>query len=525
MKEGESHVSFWETVEVAAGMGKRYHWVLLGLIVVALLLGALRPDARARLRVAVLLIIASFVAMLACGAILHGGALDWQAAGVRYVHFASQIMLAIGVINLGSVLLFRVLLGQLKLEPAPILRDTLLGITYIVVAITLLARHGVNLSGIVATSAVVTAVIGFSLQDTLGNIMGGVALQLERSIAVGDWVRVGDVEGVVREIRWRQTSIETRSWDTVVLPNSQLMKSQVTIWGRRAGKPRLHRIAVEFLVDYQYLPGDVIGAVERALRAEAIPNVARDPQPDCVVREFKESAEQYAVRYWLTDFAKDTPTSSEVRERLFVALRRAGIPFYASAMNVLMTMENRSRAERMRQEEAARRVAALRGVNLFDPLTDAERAEVSDRLSAAPFRRGEVITRQGNEAHFLYILAKGEAEVRVAAGSGSDSHPVAKLGPGQVFGEMGLMTGERRTATVVALADAMCYRLDKEGFQDVLRRRPEIAEAISKLLAERKAELDAKTQGLDAEAARQQARRTQGDLLQSIRRFFMLEGL
>lgn len=119
-------------------------------------------------------------------------------------------------------------------------------------ALTLLGRHGVDLSEIIATSAVVTAVIGFSLQDTLGNIMGGMALQLEQSIGVGDWVRVGEVEGIVREIRWRQTSIETRSWETVVVPNSALMKSQVTVLGRRQGQPRLHRISVEFNVDFRH---------------------------------------------------------------------------------------------------------------------------------------------------------------------------------------------------------------------------------------------------------------------------------
>src|SRR5439155_5677380 len=140
---------------------------------------------------------------------------------------------------------------------APILRDTLLGISYVVVALTLLGRHGVDLSGIVATSAVVTAVIGFSLQDTLGNVMGGVALQMEQSIGVGDWVRIGEVEGLVREIRWRQTSIETRNWDTVVIPNSQLMKSQVTVLGRRSGQPRQHRMSVPFNVDFRHDPGSV----------------------------------------------------------------------------------------------------------------------------------------------------------------------------------------------------------------------------------------------------------------------------
>ena len=153
--------------------------------------------------------------------------------------------------------------------------------------------------------------------------MGGVALQLERSVAVGDWVRVGEVEGLVREIRWRQTSIETRNWDTVVIPNSLLMKSQVTVLGRREGKPRLHRMWVYFNVDYRHAPAEVIDAVEQALRADAIPDVAADPPPNCILNDFKESYGSYAVRYWLTDFASDDPTSSEVRARIFAALQRA----------------------------------------------------------------------------------------------------------------------------------------------------------------------------------------------------------
>ena len=100
---------------------------------------------------------------------------------------------------------------------------------------------------------------------------------------------------------------------------------------------------------------------------------------------------------------------------------------------------------------------------------------------------------------------------------------VSKLGAGQVFGEMGLLTGAPRNATVTALSDTVCYRVDKEVFRDVLERRPEIAEAISHLLARRKVELDALTQGLDAEAARQRTPAVQRDLLQSIRRFFMLD--
>src|SRR5437763_15307603 len=123
------------------------------------------------------------------------------------------------------------------------MRDLLLALTYIVVGFGTLS-HDTDLTGIVATSAVITAVIGLSFQDTLGNMMGGMALQLERTIGVGDWIRIDGQEGIVKEIRWRHTSIETRNWDTIVIPNSALMKSQATILGRRAGQRRQPRQGV-----------------------------------------------------------------------------------------------------------------------------------------------------------------------------------------------------------------------------------------------------------------------------------------
>ena len=168
----------------------------------------------------------------------------------------------------------------------------------------------VDVTGIVATSAVITAVIGLSFQDTLGNMMGGMALQVERAIRVGDWIRIDGQEGLVKEIRWRHTSIETRSWDTIVIPNSVLMKSQVTVLGQRTGEPRRHRQWVYFNVDFRYSPTQVIDVVETALRAEPIANIAHEPPPSCVLMDFKESYGSYAMRYWLTDLAVDDPTNT-----------------------------------------------------------------------------------------------------------------------------------------------------------------------------------------------------------------------
>ena len=146
---------------------------------------------------------------------------------------------------------------------------------YIGVGFALLAHNGVSFTGLITTSAILTAVIGFSLQDTLGNIMGGLALQMEKTINVGDWVRVDQQVGRVKEIRWRHTALETRNWDTLVIPNSILMKGQVLVLGRRTGQPVLHRQWVYFNVDFRIAPTEVISAVNDALQAEPIPGWPR----------------------------------------------------------------------------------------------------------------------------------------------------------------------------------------------------------------------------------------------------------
>src|SRR5207253_5525123 len=136
-----------------------------------------------------------------------------------------------------ATLLFSVVLPRMRLHTPPIVQDVVVAIAMVGSTLAVLSRAGVNLSGLIATSAVFTAVLGFSLQDVIGNVAGGLALQVDHSLSVGDWVKVGDVTGKVTEIRWRYTAIETRNWETVLVPNSVLMKSQVQVLGRRTGQP------------------------------------------------------------------------------------------------------------------------------------------------------------------------------------------------------------------------------------------------------------------------------------------------
>ena len=514
-------MTFWQDVQTVAGVGGAFHWLALGFVALALVLAALVPEERRRIRVATLLLLLSVAGVFFAAALVYYGSDPATSTAYRWVRWAALFILWVAIINVASVGIFDVLLGVVRLKPPRILRDLLIAFSYIVVAITLLSKSGVDLTGIVATSAVITAVVGFSLQDTLGNVMGGMALQMERSISVGDWIRVDQQEGRVVEIRWRQTSIETRNWDTVVIPNSVLMKGQVLLLGRRMGAPRQHRRWVYFNVDFRYAPTDVIETVETALCAEPIQNVAPEPAPNCIAMDFKESYISYAVRYWLTDLAVDDPTDSVVRQRIYFALRRAGIQLSIPAQTLFITEDDEHRRQRKHLEEIEQRVKTLQQVELFRTLTDDERRSLAERMTVAPFVRGEAMTRQGAVAHWLYIITHGDAEVRISLDGNLSKH-VANLHTGDFFGEMGLMTGEPRAATVIAQTDVECYRLDKTGFQDILQRRPEIAEDISHILARRRVELEAVREGLNEEAKRNRISHTQGDLLRRIRDFFTL---
>jgi small-conductance mechanosensitive channel len=149
--------------------------------------------------------------------------------------------------------------------------------------------------------------------------------------------------------------------------------------------PTRHRQWVYFNIDFRYTPTDVVDTVETALRAEPMPNVAVEPQPNCVLMDFKESYGSYAVRYWLTDLAQDDPTNSIVRSRIYFSLRRAGIPLSIPAHSVFITEEGEQRRERKREEEVERRVAALNHVELFQTLTDEEKRSLAPHLRVAPF--------------------------------------------------------------------------------------------------------------------------------------------
>ena len=513
-------MSFWNT---AFGFFWRDETlvVLLMVLSLAVLLFRVRGEERRSTFNTLAFFFACLLGQFASG-LLH--AMEFTRAS-EIAFEVSVIGSGIAVIRLWGLLLFRIVLPLLKLSLPRITEEIIVIIAYIGWGMVRLRYAGLDLSSIVATSAMMTAVMAFAMQDTLGNILGGLALQLDNSIRIGDWIKVDDIAGKVMDIRWRSTLVETRNWETVVFPNSQLMKSKFSVLGRRTDMPVQWRRWVWFNVGMDTAPVRVISLVEEAILQTEITNMAKDPAPNCILMDMDNKGfARYALRYWLTDLAADDPTDAVMRWHIMTALQRAGIKLALEESSIHLIRENEKHEEAAHHREVALRIKTLRHVELFSRMADEELKALAESLKYSLFAKGNIITKQGAAAHWLYIIISGEAEVYLEM-PGGVKRTINTMEKGNFFGEMGLMTGAPRSASVTAKTNVECYRVDKEMFEEILRARPAIAEEMSHILVTRKAASDGVLQDIGAGNGQKEFARQQSEILATIKRFFGLGGV
>ena len=392
------------------------------------------------------------------------------------------LLLVIAGTRISVLFVFRIVLGRFGFTR--ILQDIVIALALIAWLLFRLRMGGMNLSGIVTTSAVVTAAVAFSLQETLGNLFGGLALQLDSSCGVGDWVCVDDKIGQIIGVQWRYTSVATAAGETILIPNGFMIKNRVVVVARRGEEVVPWRRHIYFNVDYNVPPARVIQTVNAALNASSVENVAHDPRPVCLLADFAGGCARYDVRFGILNPAIEEPTDSDVRMHVFTALARAEIRLSIPEHSVHLVQQNERHTVLQQEHELERRCAALKQVEIFASLEAHELRTLAQSVHVTPFAPGDTITRQGSVAQCLFVLGEGEVDV-FSEGQDSSRRELARLAAPAYFGEMSLMTGAPRTATVVARNDVVCYRVDKDAFETILLARPKIVEHISSTLAAR----------------------------------------
>ena len=494
----------------------------LGFSAVSLLLGLITMRFRPDLRRSVIFTLCLIMLGLAALAVLARVQVIPPHLAVAVVpREICLVLIALG--NLRVIITFLTSVLMLRRAVPRILGEVTMAFSLIVFVLIRMDAVGVNLAGIVVASGALAGGLALSLQPTLLNLWGGVSLQLDNTCRIGDWIEIDGVTGEIVSIRWRYTALSTVNNVTIAIPNGQLMNNRVVLLGRRGDQRTAWRRPVDFSVGYEWTPGQVLSVVHAALERVDIPFVAAEPAAMCVCAGFDSNAIKYVVYYWLADIKQYLQADSRMRVHVYAALGRAGIEIPIARSELYLHSARNTQMARLEHERESR-AKLLQSLELFASLTEDEVQAISAQLVPAPFAPGDIATRQGEPSDSLYILARGQVGIyrEPDPGAPPGRHLLAKLAAPSFFGEMGLLTGQARTATVAAESEALCYRLDKRGFEAIIRARPELVEAMSKTVAERQAANDAKLASLSAEARARATGNRASELVRRIRSFFGL---
>ena len=324
-----------------------------------------------------------------------------------------------------------------------------------------------TIAGLLTASGVFGVVMGFALQSTLADLFSGIALNIQRPYRVGDWIQLdANTIGEVMEMNWRATHLRTPAGNIVVMPNGKLAAAQVTNFS--APTPR-HRVQLAFVLDARVHPELACRALAcAALKPRA---VLADPAPHARIKTFRDKSIEYELAFWIDEFTGTDGAVDEVSQSAWLALDVLGFgPWIADP-------------GAWDPSAIARRLVAA--VDLFEHLAPDLRARIAAELRPHVLAPGDVLMRAGEAGSSVFIVETGLLEVALDA-AGGEGKPAARLGTGDLVGEMSLLTGEPRTATVTAAAETRVLELSHAAMSQVLADHPEIAEGLSRLMAQRK---------------------------------------
>ncbi len=364
----------------------------------------------------------------------------------------------------------------------------------------------VELTALFTGSTIIGIVVGLALQDTLGNLFAGLALQADQPFQVGDVVLLpGRGEGVVEAVSWRGVKIRTFQNKLLVVSNSVLGKELIEV----APKDNLNARAVFFNTLYTHSPARTIQVVREAVRQ--VDNVSSKMRPVVRIRNLGADGIDWEVKYWLDDYKLQHDTDALIRQRIWYVFQREKLSFAYPTR----TVYREEKPPELPAEEVFNTVTErLNNVSIFSPLSDEEIERLANASTTRVYAPGEAVVRTGQEGNSMYVIIRGSVKVQITENDYQKT--INTLKENDFFGEMSLLTGEPRTANVIAAEESEVLRIDKSGLKPIFDSNPALVEAISELIEERRLLL---TKTREESESKEHGEQGKG-MMKSIRRFF-----
>ena len=333
----------------------------------------------------------------------------------------------------------------------------------------------VPLTPLFTGSTILGIVVGLALQETLGNLFAGIAMQADQPFQVGDVVSIGSGTGVVENVSWRGVKIRTFQNKLLVISNAVLAKETIEV----SPKNNLNARIVFFNTEYEYFPTKTIQLVRDAVRH--VENVSPKMRPVVRIRNLGDNGIDWEVKYWLDDYTQYNDTDALIRQRIWYVFQRENLPFAFPAI----TLHRATKISEAAPEVVVNKITEhLNRISIFAPLSDDETEQVANASKSRVYAPGEAIVRQGKEGNSMFIILRGSVKVQIPEGSYQKT--INHLGKDDFFGEMSLLTGEPRSASVIAEEETEVLQIKQDALKPIFENNPDLVKTVVELIDERR---------------------------------------
>jgi len=429
----------------------------------------------------------------------------------RIIRILLWMTLVVAIIRLLNSVIFSTVLSSASYEVSTLLRNVLSTIFFVVAFIIILQSQFTTayekLAPIFTGSTIIGIVIGLALQDTLGNFFAGAAIQADNPFQIGDVIDIPlKGTGVVESISWRGVKIRTFQNKIVIVSNTVLGKEIFEV----APKDNLNARLVFFNTLYAHSPAKTAKVIREIVRQ--VENVSQKIRPIVRIRNLGDNGLDWEVKYWLEDYAKYNDTDALIRQRVWYAFQRENLEFAYPTRTLHVETKPQ---EDVFVETDTEIFERINKVPIFAPLSDEEIEKLARASHVRVFAPDESIVRRGQDGASMFIIHRGSVNVQIR--EDGKVRVLRKLNEGDFFGEMGLFTGEPRTATVKSLEETEVLEIKDFSLKPILEDNPELVESFSQIIDERRQALQS-----SAEVEENDEKVGKAGVLNSIRKFFGL---